>query len=261
MRARFCGGRRSALSVRWGQMQSALLPAWRVPFGSPCLVAYSPRWGVKLPDRPPLSFSPPPEGDGGSPGQGHQGAAPRGDCSAQRPMRSGSVRGSAGLDWAGTRASAAVLKGQLPDGCRAALGRAQVLLAGFARRGRRVRALVSLRPALRSLLWEGGWRWQPSRGALPRSGPGGGGGRSGRGAERLARPGRPGTERPLPPPPPPHRCCLRAAVLLPARSLVRAVRVQPAALRTRAHGARSRTRPRREAPRWVLKSPDSAPPS
>lgn len=46
-----------------------------------------------------------------------------------------------------------------------------------------------------------------------------------------------------------------------ARSLARAVRVQPAALRTRAHGARSRTRPRREAPRWVLKSPGSAPPS
>ena len=60
-----------------------------------------------------------------------------------------------------------------------------------------------------------------------------------------------------------------AATLLPpglllgslARLLARAVRVQPAALRTQALGARSRTRPRREAPRWVLKSPDSAPPS
>lgn len=57
----------------------------------------------------------------------------------------------------------------------------------------------------------------------------------------------------------PPGCCSAACSL--ARSLVRAVRVQPAALRTRAHGARSRTRPRREAPRWVLKSPDSAPPS
>lgn len=165
------------------------------------------------------------------------------------------------LGCAGTQASAAVLKGQLPDGCGAALGRAKVLPAGFAWRGRRALAPVSLRPALRSLLWEGGWRWQPRRGALPRSGPVGGGGRSGRGAARLARPGRRGAERPLPPPPPPRRCCLRAAAPLPARLLVRAVRVQPAALRTRAHGARSRTRPRREAPRWVLKSPDSAPPS
>jgi hypothetical protein len=54
----------------------------------------------------------------------------------------------------------------------------------------------------------------------------------------------------------PPGCCSAACSLA-----ARAVRVQPAALRTRAHGARSRTRPRREAPRWVLKSPDSAPPS
>lgn len=165
------------------------------------------------------------------------------------------------LGCAGTRVSAAVLKGQLPGGCGAAQGRAKVLSAGFAWWGRRTLAPVSLRPALRSLIREGGWRWQPRRGALPRSGPGGGGGRSGRGAAKLARPGRRGAERPLPPPLPPRRCCLRAAAPLPARSLVRAVRVQPAALRTRAHGARSRTRPRREAPRWVLKSPGSAPPS
>lgn len=66
-----------------------------------------------------------------------------------------------------------------------------------------------------------------------------------------------------------RRAAAAAATLLPpglllsslARLLARAVRVQPAALRTRAHGARSRTRPRREAPRWVLKRPDSAPPS
>lgn len=65
-----------------------------------------------------------------------------------------------------------------------------------------------------------------------------------------------------------RRGAAAAATLLPpgllpgslARLLARAVRVQPAALRTRANGARSRTRPRREAPRWVLKSPDSAPP-
>lgn len=56
------------------------------------------------------------------------------------------------------------------------------------------------------------------------------------------------------------RAAARLACSL-ARLLARAVRVQPAALRTQAHGARSRTRPRREAPRWVLKSPDSAPPS
>lgn len=78
IRARLCGGRRSALPVRWARMQAALLPVRPVPFGSPCLAVYSPLWRVQLPARPPRSFSPPPGGDGGSPGLGHLGAAPPG---------------------------------------------------------------------------------------------------------------------------------------------------------------------------------------
>ncbi|CAO2632601.1 hypothetical protein LEMLEM_LOCUS21856 [Lemmus lemmus] len=124
------------------------------------------------------------------------------------------------LGCAGTRVSAAVLKGQLPDGCGTAQGRGKVLPAGSAWWGGRTLAPVSLLPALRSLIREGGWRWQPRRGALPRSGPGGGGGRSGRGAVKLARPGRRGAERPLPLPPPPllpPGCCSAACSLARSR--------------------------------------------
>ena len=166
------------------------------PPPSPCLAACSPP-AAGAPARPPRSFSPPLGGDGGPPGQGHQG------CCSVLLLRSaalGALRLDLGLS-AGLRsdsAPAAVLKGQLRDCCGAPRGRERVLRAGLRLRGRRALTPVPLRPAWGRLLAV------PAEARGPRrSDRGGGGGGSGRGEARLVRPGRRGAERP----PPRRRCC------------------------------------------------------
>lgn len=58
----------AAARSRCGGDGCGLLSFLRDRSPSSCLSAYSPRWRVKLPDLPPRFFSPPPGGDGGSPG-------------------------------------------------------------------------------------------------------------------------------------------------------------------------------------------------
>lgn len=116
-------------------------------------------------------------------------------------MRSGWIWGSP-LDCAPTQAPApaAVLKGQLPDCCGAARGRARVLPTGLRLRGRRALTPVPLRPALCALLRGRRLALLTEARGLRRSGRGGEGGGSGRGEARLVRPGRRGAERRRPPP-------------------------------------------------------------
>lgn len=186
------GNSRSA--VRWspqralgvGEMDARCLPPCvdrlrRADSGPLPLLAWLPaprRRRARPPARPPRSFSPPLGGDGGPPGQGHQG------CCSVLLLRSaalGALRLDLGLS-AGLRSDstpAAVLKGQLRDCCGAPRSRERVLRAGLRLRGRRALTPVPLRPACGRLLAV------PAEARGPRrSDRGGGGGGSGRGEAR-----------------------------------------------------------------------------
>lgn len=131
------------------------------------------------PARPPRSFSPPPAGDGGSPGQG-PGRCPEGLLPSAAPVRTGWIGALQAALGLGFRGGA---EGTAPGGCGAALGRAGRGLSPGSVCGSAGTASGASPPRAPLLLRGGGQRSRPRLGGLRWSGPGGGGGVSRRGAE------------------------------------------------------------------------------